>query len=178
MFDFFFYMNYINWKFLYMGFDDEDSGAFTSLFSSFLLLLVSFLEVLLLAPAYLLGTVFLFFLFSFSFHFSVPQKNSMNIYIYIYIYIQALYICQIDKTKSDILGKCLKFGRRKLISMQREKERERPGCILVKVSHMLDPFPSWCAAPSYFKRNKNQFEQYNSFKHSSNNSYVNNIKCQ
>ena len=31
------------------------------------------------------------------------------------------------------------------------RERERPGCIVVKVSHMLDPFPSWYAAPSSYK---------------------------
>ena len=30
----------------------------------------------------------------------------------------------------------------------REIERERPGCFLVKMSHVLGPLPSVCAAPS------------------------------
>ena len=33
-------------------------------------------------------------------------------------------------------------------------QRERPGCIPVKVSHMLDPLPSWYAAPSSYKGKK------------------------
>ena len=36
----------------------------------------------------------------------------------------------------------------------RERERKenlRPGCVAVKVSHMLVPLPSWYAAPSYCK---------------------------
>jgi hypothetical protein len=69
-----------------MGFD-EDSGAFKSLFSSFLLLLESIVEVLASSCIFIGDCLSLF---PFSFHFSVlfsfcSSKNSMNIYI------QALY---------------------------------------------------------------------------------------